>query len=273
MTAIRYAAANNTPVDPWISALNSSKNSEVKAEILSLFGMLISNETADIVSSYMDDPDAAVRQQAVLTVALLKKSEAVPAILTYTFSYPAEPDSKTARAALLQTVGIDQLPLLTAALDGAPEGAKVVLIEVIAARGDPDSFDILYAQIEQTGAVRTAAIDNLHLVSDQGNLGDLMKLFDQLEDEDEIAAIETALVAAIDRGSHREVSTQALLLHAARTYSVEKYIGVLAKVGGKEALEAVYESYGSGDEMTRKRAFTGLIKSDDINAASPLFKI
>lgn len=273
MTAIRYAAANNTPVNPWLSALNSSKDSEVKAEILSLFGMLKSGETVNIVSSYMDDPDAAVRQQAVLTLAMLKKSEAVPAILTYTLSYPAEPDSKTARAALLQTVGMDQLPLLTAALDGAPEGAKVVLIEVIAAKGDPESFDILYTQIEQTGAERSAAIDNLHLVSDQGDLGNLMKLFDQLDDKEEIAAIETALVAAIDRGSHKEVSTQALLLHAARTYSVEKYIGVLAKVGGKEALEAVYESYGSGDEETRKRAFTGLIKSGDINAASPLFKI
>jgi len=273
MTAIRYAAANNTPVNPWASALNSSKNNEAKAEILSLFGMLKSDETVNIVSSYMDDPDAAVRQQAILTLALLKKSEAVPAILTYTLSYPAEPDSKTARAALLQTVGMDQLPLLTAALDGAPEGAKVVLIEVIAAKGDPDFFDILYAQIAQTGAERSAAIDNLHLVSDQGDLGDLMKLFDQLEDKDEIAAIETALVAAIDRGSHKEVSTQALLLHAARSYSLEKYIGVLAKVGGKEALEAVYESYGSGDEETRKRAFTGLIKSGDINAASPLFKI
>jgi len=273
MTAIRYAAANNTPVNPWVSALNNSKDSEVKAEILSLFGMLLSKETVSIVSSYMDDPDATVRQQAVLTLALIKKSEAVPAILDYTVSYPAAPDNKTARAALLQTVGTDQLPLLTAALDGAPEGGKVVLIEVIAAKGDPGSFDILYAQIAQEGAVRSASLKNLYLVSDQGDLGDLIKLFDQLEDKDEIAAIETALVAAINRGSHREVSTQALLLHAARSYSVEKYIGVLAKVGGKEALEAVYESYGSGDEETRLRAFTGLIKSNDIYAAAPLFEI
>jgi HEAT repeat protein/predicted GNAT family N-acyltransferase len=273
MTAIRYAAANNTPVNPWVSALNSTKNNEVKAEILSLFGMLKSHETVNIVSSYMDDPDAAVRKQAVLALALIKKSEAVPSIVRYTLSYPVEPDSKTARAALLQTVGIEQLPLITAALDGAPEGAKVVLIEVIASRGDPGSFDILYAQIAQTGAVRTASLKNLYLVSDQGDLGDLIKLFDQLEDKDEMAAIETALVAAINRGPHRGVTTQALLLHAAISFSVEKYIGVLAKVGGKEALEAVYESYGSGDEDTRQRAFTGLIKSNDIYAASPLYEI
>ncbi len=273
MTAIRYAAANNTPVNPWVSALNSSKNNEAKAEILILFGMLKSDETVHIVSSYMDDPDAALRQEAVLALAVIKKSESVPSILRYTISYPAEPDSKTARAALLLTVGIDQLPLVTEALDGAPEGAKIVLIEVISARGDPASFDILYAQITETGAVRKASLENLYMVSDQGDLGDLIKLFDDLEDKDEIAAIETALVAAINRGPHKEVSTQALLLHAARTYSVEKYIGVLAKVGGKEALEAVYESYGSGDEETRQRAFTGLIKSKDIYAASPLYEI
>ena len=273
MTAIRYAAANNTPVDPWVSALNSSKNGEVKAEILSLFGMLHSDETLSVISSYMNDPDAAVRQQAVLSLALIKKSEAVPAIIDYTVSYPAAPDNKTARAALLQTVGIDQLPLLTEALDGAPEGAKVVLIEVIAAKGDPGSFDILYTQIAQTGAVRAASLKNLYLVADQGDLGNLMKLFDQLEDKDEIAHIETALVAAINRGSYKEVSTQALLLHAANTFTIEKYIGVLAKVGGQEALEAVYESYNTGDEDARKMAFTGLIKSDDIYAATPLFEI
>ena len=273
MSAIRYAAKNNSPVNPWISELRSTKNSEVKAEILSLFGMLKSEETVTILNSYVDDPYPAVRQQAVLSLALIMQNNAVPAILKYTISYPQDPDSKTAKTALLQTVGIDQLPLLTKELDDAPEGAKIILIEVIAARGDPDYFDLLYAQISQTEAVRSVSMENLYLVSDQGDLGDLMKLFDQLEDEDEIAAIEAALVAALNRGSHKEVTTQALLLHAARTFSLEKYIGVLATVGGKEALEAVYESYGSGDEETRKRAFTGLTKSDDIHAISPLFEI
>ncbi|MEA3460518.1 MAG: HEAT repeat domain-containing protein, partial [Bacteroidota bacterium] len=209
MTAIRYAAENNTPVDPWISALKSSKSNDVKAEILSLFGMLHSKETVDVVKSYLANPDPGVRQQAVLSLALIKHSEAIPDILKYTLSYPAEPDSETAKAALLQTLTLDQLPLLTAALDEAPEGAKVVLIEVIAAKGDPGSFDTLFSLTEQAGAVRTASLKNLHMVSDQGDLGDLMRLFDQLEDKDEMTYVETALIAAINRGPHKEVSTQA----------------------------------------------------------------
>jgi len=273
MTAISYAAANNTPVDPWITALQNSKSNEVKAEILSLFGMLQSEKSVHIVSAYMNVPDAGVRQEAVKALTLIKKYKAVPEILTYTISYPGTPDTNTARACLLQTVGTDQLPLLTEALDRAPDGAKVVLIEVIAAKRDPGTFDILYAQTGQSAAVRSATLENLHLVADQGDLGDLIRLFDQLEDKDELADIETALVASIQRGAHQEVSTQALLLHAARTYSIEKYISVLAKVGGKEALEAVYESYVTGDEETRKRAFTGLIESDDIYATGPLFEI
>ena len=158
MTAIRYAAKNNTPVNPWISELKSIKNSEVKAEILSLFGMLKSDETVVILNSYLDDQDSTVRQQAVLSLALIKHGEAVPDILKYNISFPQEPDSKTAKAALLQTVSLDLLPLLTKELDNAPEGAKVVLIEVIAARSDPESFDILYDQISHTGAVRSAAL-------------------------------------------------------------------------------------------------------------------
>ena len=273
MTAVRYAAANNSPELPWIAALQDARNSEVKAEILSLLGMLKKDGTAHVVSAHLNNPDAEVRQQALKTLALIKKSEAVPEIISYLGSYPAAPDSQTARACLLQTVGKDQLSLLTEALEGAPEGAKVVLIEVIAAKGNPGSFDILYTQIHEGAAIRAVTLENLYLVADQGDLGDLIRLFDQLQDGDEIAAVETAMVAAIQRGAHREVSTQALLLHAARTYTVEKYIGVLAKVGGKEALEAVYESYTTGDEETRKRAFTGLSKSDDIYAAGPLFEI
>jgi HEAT repeat protein len=273
MTAIRYAAENNTPVDPWITELLNTKDNEVKGEILSLFGMLQSEKSLHVISAYMNDSDAGVRQEAVKALALINKSKAVPEILRYTLAYPAAPDSNTARASLLQTVGTDHLPLLTKALDGAPDGAKVVLIEVIAAKEDAGTFDILYGLIVQGPEIRAAALDNLYLVADQGDLGDLMRLFDQLSDEDEIAAIETALVSAIQRGAHKEVSTQALLLHAARTYSVERYIGVLAKVGGKEALEAVYEAYDTGDEETRERAFTGLTKSDDIHAAWPLYAI
>jgi len=273
MTAIRYAASVNTPISPWIMTLQTTKNNEVKAEILALFGMLQNHETVSIVSDYVADADAGVRQQAIRTLALIQKSEAVPAILKYTLNYPGEPDSKTAQACLLQTVELNQLPLLSLALDEASEGSKVVLIEVIAARGDPGSFDILYAQTGQAGAIRSAAMANLYQVAVQGDLGDLIRLFDQLEDPDELSHIETALVAAINRGSHREVTTQALLLHAARTYSVEKYIGVLAKVGGKEALEAVAEAYNTGNEEIRKKAFTGLSKSDDIYAAEPLFEI
>jgi HEAT repeat protein len=273
MTAIRYAAANNIPLDPWIKAMEDTRDNEVKSEILSLFGMLKKPEATAIVSAYMDNQDAGVRQEAAKALALIRKSEAVPDLLHYTLSYPAEPDSRTAQACLLQTVGTEQLPQLTEAMKEAPEGAKVVLIKVIAAKGDPGTFDILYAQLQESPAIRSASIRNLYQVADQGDVGDLIRLFDQLEDKDELAAIETALVSAIRRGPYREVSTQALLLHAARTFTVENYIGVPAKVGGKEALEAVYETYTSGDEESRKRAFSGLIRSDDIYAAGPLFEI
>jgi hypothetical protein len=273
MTAIRYAAEHNTALDPWMKALQDTKNDEVKAEILSLFGMLQKPGALAIVSAHMRVSDPVVRQEAVKALALIGKSEAVPDLINYTLSYPGEPDNATAKACLLMTVGKDQLSLLTEALDEAADGAKVVLIEVIASKADPGTFDLLYAQLQQSPEVRSASIRNIHQVADQGDMGDLMRLFDRLEDPEEKAAIEKALVAAIQRGAHQEVSMQALLLHAARTFQVEKYIGVLAAVGGKEALEAVYESYGTGDEETRKKAFEGLISSDDIYASGPLFEI
>jgi hypothetical protein len=273
MTAIQYAAAHNSPPGPWISELERTRSNEVKAEILHLLRLLESDGAVHVVSGYLDHPDAGVRQEAVKTLALIRKTDAVPDLLRYTLSFPEAPDSATAREALLQTAGVNQLPMLTAALDEAPEGAVVILIEVIAARGDPGSFEVLYDLTKKTGAVRKASLANLYQVASQRDLGDLMRLFDQLEDEQELAFIEKALVSAINRGPYREVTTQALLLHAARTYRVEKYIGVLARIGGREAMEAVHETYTTGNQEARERALAGLLGSNDIHAAGPLFEI
>ena len=273
MAAIQYAAAHNSPPGPWVSELERTRSNEVRAEILHLLGLLKVDGTAEVVSGYVDDGDAGIRQEAVRTLALIRKSDAVPELLRYTLSFQEATDSTTAREVLLQTTGVDQLPMLTAALDEAPDGARVILIDVIAAKGDPGSFDVLHDLTKQTGAVRTASLANLYLVSSQGDLGDLMRLFDQTEDEQELAFIEKALVAAINRGPYKEVTTQALLLHAARTYRVEKYIGVLARIGGREALEAVYETYNTGNQESRERALAGLLESNDIYAALPLYEI
>jgi len=273
MAAINYAAAHNSPVEPWYPILESAKSNEVKIEILYLFGQLNRKRTANLVTAYMKDPDPMVRVQALKSIALIRKDDAVPHLVMHLKDYYSPPDTDATKAALLQGVNKELIPLLVYQIKDAPEGAKIVLIEVIAEKREPAYFQIIYDQTAEAGEVRTASIANLYKVSSHEHLEVLMQLFDQLEDEKEQSHIEQALVESINSSPDKTASTLALLSHASESSNTNKYIGVLATVGGKAALDAVYAEYVSGDVSTKERAIDGLFKSDDIFAASAIYEI
>jgi HEAT repeat protein len=273
MAAINYAATHNSPVEPWYPILESAKSKDVKIEILYLFGELNRKRTANLVTSYLKDPDPLVREQALKSLALIRRNEAVPHIVKHLRDYPSPPDTDAAKAALLQGVNKELIPMLVYQLNDAPVGAKVVLIEVIAEKREPAYFQTIYDQIGVSGEVRTVSMANLFKVSSHEHLEVLMQLFDPLENQEEQIHIEKALVEAINSSPDKAASTLALLAHASEKSNTSKYIGVLATVGGKEALDAVYSEYLSGAEPAKVRAMEGLLQSDDIFAATAMFEI
>ncbi len=273
MAALDYAAKSNTPVEPWIIALKESKKSEVKAEIIFLFGLLRSEATVEVVTSFLTDSDAQVRQQAAKSLALIQKEKAVPELIRYAMTYPEVPDTETAKSALLQTVGKQQVHWLVEQLNPAREGAKAVFIEVIAEKGDPAHFPVLFSQLDQGGLVRSAVLASLYRVSSEEHMDDLLPLFVQLDNRQEQMHLEKALVASVKSSADHSAGTSRLLSFAKEHSTLHKFIGVLAGVGGKEALDAVYDVYNSGSENSRKEAFKALVSSNDIEAADALFEI
>ncbi len=273
MAAIYYAAKNGSPVAPWVKALNSTKSNEVKSEILYLLGLISPKETAELVKGYMTDSDALVRQQAVKSFALIQKSKAVNSILNYTLSFTSLSDSETAKKALLQTATNDDMQLLANNINNAPESAKIVLVEVIASKGNSAYFNALFDQIEQPKEVRSVVLKNLFKVSSYDQLETLLILFDKLENEEEMIHVEKALVASVNDSPERSLATQRVLSYATEKFSIRKFVGVLGSLGGKEALNSVYNAYSTGDEITRKQALNALIKSADINALTAMFEI
>lgn len=260
MSAIRYAAAADSPVKPWVSALNKSKKSEVKTEILYLLGELKDKGTSETIAGYLKHSDAGVRQQALLSLVLIEGNDALPQVLDYTLTYSEKPESETAKSCLLQIVKMDQLALLEKNLIGAQEGARVVLAEVIASKGNPAYFDTLYKLAEKGGKAGSAAMENLYMVSNEQDLDQLMGLFDQLENKKERSQIEKALVASINSSKEKSVATEQLIFHATEYASLEDYMGVLTTVGGKQALEAVYDICLHGEASQKEEAFKNYIR-------------
>lgn len=273
MAAIGYAIQQHLPLDPWLEALRSARSSEVKEEILYLMGMLPDERTSGVVEGYLSDPDAGVRQQAARSLALILKGEAVEELIGYTRAYPALPDTETAREVLLQTVGSDHARLLVDQLNEAPEGARVVFLEVIAARGNSEYFPVLFRQVQLEGETRAVALENLHRVSAYEHLDQLLVLFDGLESPDERLKVERALVASVQRGGEREAATRTVLTFANDRSQVRKFIGLLGNIGGNAAMDAVYKAYQTGDEATKQEAFHALTKSGDLAAVPALLDI
>jgi len=273
MAAINYAIAHDSPVENWYPFLESAKNPEVKIEILYLFGQLNRKRTATLVTSYLKDPDPRIREQALKSVALIRKDDAVPHLVKHLLDHPAPPDTDAAKAALLQGVNQELIPMLVYQLAEAPDAAKAVLIEVVAEKRNPAYFQDIYEQIPAEGEVRAASLAHLYKLSSHEHLDKLMLLFDALEDQEEKSQIEKALVESIGSSPDKTASVLALLAHAAEKSNTSKYIGVLSAVGGKEALEAVYSEYLNGDEAVKKRAMEGLIKSDDLFATRAMLEI
>jgi hypothetical protein len=260
MSAIRYAAAAGSPVKPWISALQKNKKSEVKAEILYLLGELKDKGTSEIISGYIKHSDAGVRQQALLSLVLIEGNAALPQVMEYTLAHPEKPESETAKSCLLQIVKMDQLALLEKNLKGAPEGARIVLTEVIAAKGDPAYFDTLYKLAEKDGAAGSAAMENLHMVSNEQHLDQLLLLYDKQEAKKERSQVEEAVVASIQSYPEQSAAMEQLIAHATVHSSIEAYMGVLTTVGGKRALEAVYGICLTGETPQKEEAFNNYIR-------------
>jgi HEAT repeat protein len=268
MSAIRYAAATNSPVDAWIVALDKSKNKEVKTEILYLLGELKDKGTSLTVSKYIKDPDSKVRQQAISSYVLINENEALPQVLDYTLTHPELPESETAKSCLLQIVKMEQLPLLAEQLQGAPEGAQVVLTAVIAAKGDSEYFNTLYELAEKGGTIGSTAIENLYMVTNEHHLDQVLILYDKHENEAERGYIEKALVRAINSHPDRSLATNQVISHAMEHASLEEYMGVLTTVGGVRALDAVYSICLNDASPKKEQAFDNYLRIVSESAAA-----
>jgi HEAT repeat protein len=260
MSAIRYAAEARSPADAWEVALDKSKSKEVKSEILYLLGELKDKGSSLTVSKYIKDPDSKVRQQAISSYVLINQDEALPLVLDYTLTNLGQAESETALSCLLQIVKTEQLPLLAEQLSEAPEGAKIVLTEVIAAKGDPAYFDTLYELAREGGATGSAAIANLYMVSNHQHLDLLLPLYDKQEDRSDRSSVEKAIVRAINSSPEKTKATEHLIVHAKNHASIEDYMGVLTSVGGARALKAVYEICLNDASPGQEQALTNYLR-------------
>jgi hypothetical protein len=121
--------------------------------------------------------------------------------------------------------------------------------------------------------VKSAAYKALSSLSGPADQPDLIKLLSSAEDRNYIADLQTALASAAGKISDPGKRSDIILKGMENSAAKQKIIPVLAKTGGREALNIVLKEFENGNPEMRDICFKTLTSWQDYTASSALYEI
>jgi HEAT repeat protein len=274
MGAIHYAIEKSSHAGPWLNELAITKNPEIQAEIIFLLASIGENSAVPVISQYLESPDPGVRSEAVSSIAAIEGPSAAGKIVSHMLKYPSEPDLSAARTALLSTASSKDLEPFIENIPAAPDPVKVVFMEILAERGNPDFFPLLmkYSRSESRN-VSHAAIQGLKSVATEKDLYALLAILGEDHDSESTAEIQQAIVASVNMAEDKIQHMDRILSAMEKTEDKSDYIPVLAGTGGQKSLQSVKDIYDSDRGETGDLALQALVEWSDGAAIPVLFDI
>lgn len=251
-----------------VAQLGKEKNGEVKAEIIYALGSYENQDVFSVVSKYLSDENT-VKQAAITVAGKTGKEKAVAPILA-----AVNTDSReivaTGKSTLLSIKSDKLADEVAAALPKVSPAAAVALLDILASRKAENHFDAVYAQAAASDdEVRTAAAKALKDVSGEKNAPLIAQLLNTASNEEQIAYLQEALYSSISLLPQEEQAKRVVgLLKTGRNPAL--YYNVLAKIGGKDALQTVLPGITGADGNA---AFEALSSWSDASALPALLDI
>jgi hypothetical protein len=273
VAAMEEAIRLNSAVEPWVKVLTKSKNPEVQQEVLYLFGRLNNGAAVETVQSFLDNEEDAVRWEALISYAILKKEAAVPVIAGYMAKYSGEKDAATAQEALMVTVNKENAAELVAAYGSFSKAMQKATLQVLGAKRVQTAFDLVKSALSDSGeGLSGVAYENLKYVANDGHLSDLLELYDTAASSQK-EAVGQAIVWASKTSKDVKAYQKKVAEHAQNKGLSNTYIQVYAGFGGRSAVALVSDLYASGDKETKNQVVKALSKWSDATAVYALFDI
>jgi HEAT repeat protein len=250
-----------------------------KPELINLFGKSGDAAAIPLVTSSLSDPDQAVRTQAAETIVKLSGKKAIPSLVTYMMKFSDVQDQEAAKSALMTVLNNETIPDLLTALKDGNASAQKSAIELLAWNRDNQYFPLVVQYLSSSDkSVQIAAAHSLQSLAGQNDQGHLIELLKGATEPVMISELQLALSAAALRNPDTETRSE-LLLKAINSSGAHdnalkiKIIPVLAKTGGREALQLVTREFGSGNQEMKSACFNALINWNDHTASSSLYAI
>jgi HEAT repeat protein len=248
---------------------------ESQAEIIEMLGNREDKAALKAVLNALKSNEKIVRLAAIPAAGKLGKNVTIDTLLEIMKNNDNEAIN-IVKKVFLSMPGEQLIEKAAGKLPEMPSRAKGAIIEVIAARKANSYIKLVFEETKNKDKyVSKAAFLALeNLVSDK-DLGKLMNILMEIEDREEIQAVQRAIVAAAEYTEEKDKVSNILLKHLEKIKGFErsKILTILPEIGGKDALQTIAEEFEKKDGDLKKAAFTALVSWNDIGAADVLYKI
>lgn len=247
---------------------------EAKPEIITMLGEIGDDSALQLINASLSDADQMVRTEAVNALAKISGSKAVPSLIEYMKNASDKTDQEAAKTAFMTVAGNKEVAFLKPVLREGSSAARQSTIEIMAwNRGDEYFEEVLPFTSAEDENVKRAAFKALADLAGPDDQQELIKLFSSVTDNNYISDIQTALASAAGKVSEPARRSD-LILEAIKTGNAkEKIIPVLARTGGREALDVVLKEFENGNPDMRDICFSTLSSWQDFTASSALYEI
>ncbi|MCX7016621.1 MAG: HEAT repeat domain-containing protein [Candidatus Sumerlaeota bacterium] len=274
--ALRFAAAipGEAATSQWRETMKDAAP-PVKADILAMLARRGDASALPDALAALKDSDETVRQAAVEAAGRLGGMKALPDLIAVLASGQGA-DAKAAREVVARLPGDEAMAAVAKALPRAPGAARVAMLEILASRDAASQLDAVLAQTKADDeSVRLAAVRALGALAAGKDMPMLMDLLRAARSDAEVSAAQKAVASVVAR-TEKPKSLAATILAArsqAEGQERARLLGVLAAIGGTDALDAVVADTKSADPAVQDVAIHALADWSSLEAAPALLAV
>jgi len=257
----------------WIVFIQAVDNTR-RAEIIDMLGKRGDPLAVPYINDALFSSSTEIRTAAATAITKLMGRESVPELIDYIRSYETTDDQIAGFNALQTVLDSKRRDMVAEALEGSGNTTKATMLILLAMGGENRFFNTLYEYTSSTDPrLRTIAFSELKTVADPVNQGQLIELLAKTTEKSEIEHVQLALAVAANETSNEQEKASLIIEAINSSEQKEKFLPVLAQIGGDEALETVRQLFVKGDAEMRTIAYKALSDWTGYESASVLYEI
>ncbi|MBV8252166.1 MAG: DUF1080 domain-containing protein [Chitinophaga sp.] len=264
----RYANDLQAPQQALVLKQLRATDNTTKAAALRILADNKVQFALPVATEMLQDKNPAVKAAAADAAGRIGGAVSLPGLMAALHSSDTITVSAV-RNTLLLLPGSVVTNALATAYPSLTNTGKAAAISVLAARRDVDHANLILDAVASSDAgVHRAGMNALRFTATEKDIPALVQLLNTANSEEEIKAAQQGIISAgINASSLQQYMQQA------GPDKQSRYLGILAGLGSKEAVEQTVNAFNNGNEQTKAAALSALTEWSNANAAPALLAI